>query len=147
MAPTAGKPVAHFPDSNDLQNGSSHSIFEKEESLSPWFRKWVPAVFAYRNPSQTMERFIFLLALLCIDWYAETPLSPPMSSTQSVCKCISDREVIQRCLTETEHLNPWSAAACDVAPPSTSMHAVELAGFLLKIPSADPVYAFMSLQC
>jgi hypothetical protein len=104
-------------------------------------------VFAYRNPSQTMERFIFLLALLCIDWYAETPLSPPMSSTESVCKCFADRQVIQQCLTETDQLNPWSAAACDVVPPSTSLHAVDLVGYPPKDPSADPLYAFMSLQC
>jgi hypothetical protein len=85
--------------------------------------------------------------LLCIDWYAEMPSSPPMSSTDSVCNCISYRQDIQRCLTKTEQLNAWSGVACDAAPPSTSLFAIEFADSLLKNSSANPLYGFMSMQC
>jgi hypothetical protein len=94
-----------------------------------------------------MERFIFLLVLLCVDWAAETPLSPPLSSTESICKCISYRQDIQQCLTQREPLDPSFAAERVTAPASIALNVAQFAAFMPKNPSDDPLHGFMSMQC
>ena len=98
-----------------------------------------------------VSRLLFLLMLLAIDWYFDTnfgnsPVSPPMSSTEAVCPSPVQKQRVCKGLEVADSIGatPLVEAADPhlAAPPPLRGKARAFVP-----PGADLAYVFMSMQC
>jgi hypothetical protein len=97
-----------------------------------------------------MPRLAFVLLLLGIDWYVDTscglsPFTRPMYSTEVVCKSIVYKHDIQQTIDRPEALDADSSAS--LLQRSASPMSARSEAPVLILPGADPIFAFMSMQC
>ena len=97
-----------------------------------------------------MQRLVFLLLLLAVDWYFDTsfgtsPFDRPMSSTEAFCKALAYKQDIQQELSRPELRGPAQMAILVAPPVRASLLDYESPDSIS--PEAGPVFDFTSMLC